>query len=499
MVLLPISWPAREAHDEAPSAGSATERSGERMVAQRLQIDLVAPQRRRTASAPGWLAYDGTRYRTESGYGWIDELPPDSGADRGQDATIVLPNGVKTSARLLARPELAHWQGTHRENRPLVFRIDLRDGWYRVTCTSVDPGTPLPLVDQRSFKCRARDVVFAGPKHGPPLAVTGPTLVEGADVVEVTGGHLRVVIGDPAYAGWTWRHRGAWHEGWPDWFGRWGGHRYAESWYQKVTRTVDPGFHSLRLNSLDIEPVAAPRPPRSSVFRDFFDRDDSPDINRGVPEAVHWTRIDLDAGGPSLQAAIVKTGLALTGTSSRSAVAFVQPRLSPATGLVRYSTRVSLHTGEGSRSNSGLQEAGLLLLADPEARSDSRLTFVGLTVGHAPSTSGLMVRVAGGTPGSPGEVIIRPPQLPLQVTGGEHEIVVDHDVHRRVISRIAVDEVDVTHLVPAAARRQRLDRGLFGIRTVMDPGASGVSLRQFYWYLRVECLEQPGGHRSCQP
>ena len=309
-MLLTISWPAREARDEAPRRGDVTKRSGERMIAPRLRFDLVAPQRRRTAAAPGWLAYDGSRYQAESGYGWIDDLPPDSGADRGQDATIVLPNGVKTSARLLARPELAHWQGTHRENHPLVFRIDLRDGWYRVTCTSVDPGTPLPLVDQRSFKCRARDVVFAGPKHGAPLAVTGPTLVEGADVVEVTGGHLRVVIGDPAYAGWTWQHAGAWHKGWSDWFGRRGGHRYAESWYQKVTRTVDPGFHSLRLNSLDIEPVAAPRPPRSSVFRDFFDRDDSPDINRGVPDAIHWTRIDLDAGGPSLQAAIVKTALA---------------------------------------------------------------------------------------------------------------------------------------------------------------------------------------------
>jgi len=491
----PASY-AREPHDEVRSRGGRVAVAGERGIGPRLRIDLVDPRRRRTAPAPGWLAYDGAPYRPDTGYGWIDGLPPDSGADRGEDATIVLPNGVQTSPRQLARPELAHWQGTHRENHPLVFRVDLPDGWYRVTCTSVDPGTPLPLVDQRSFKCRARDVVFAGAKYGAPLLAGGMTLVEGGDIVEVTGGHLRVVIGDPAYAGWTWRHAGAWHEGWPNWFGRKDWQRYAESWYQKVTRTVDPGFHSLRLNSLAIEPVPAPPPRGSLVFRDVFDRDDAPDINRGVPPTSHWSRVDLDGGGPSVHAALDKAALALTGTLSRSAVVFIQPRPSPDRGIVRYSTRVSLFTGEGSRAASGMQEAGLLLLGDAGARNDSHLTFVGLTIG-GPTGGALTVRVGTGAHGSRVDATVHPPQLPLQLGAGEYEIVVDHDIGGRVISRISVNGVDVTSLVPLGARRQRLDRGVFGIRAVMDPGPSGV-VRQFYWFVRVECLRPQDGHRSCE-
>lgn len=86
-----------------------------------------------------------------------------------------------------------------------MFRVGLPNGWYRVACASVDPGAVLPLVDQRSFKCWGQDTVFAGPEHGAPLAVAGMTLVEGDDIVEVTDDRLRVVVGDPAYAGWTWR------------------------------------------------------------------------------------------------------------------------------------------------------------------------------------------------------------------------------------------------------------------------------------------------------
>lgn len=244
-----LAWAAPERRESGIGGGPAAP-AADPMPTRRVKIDLVAPQRRRTPVPPGWAIYDGSRYRPEVGYGRIEELPAEAAADRGLDTTVILPNGTKTSAGQLGRPELAHWQGTHRENRPPVLRVDLPDGWYRVTCTSVDPGTPLPLVDQRGFKCRARDVVFAGPRHGAPLAVGGMTLVEGTDVVEVTGGHLRIVIGDPAYAGWTWRHPGPWYKGWGSWIGRWGGQRYAESWRQKLTRTVDPGFHSLRLNSL---------------------------------------------------------------------------------------------------------------------------------------------------------------------------------------------------------------------------------------------------------
>jgi hypothetical protein len=487
----------REPRGNVQGRGASLGSPRERSMGKKIRIDLVDPKRRRTAPPPGWLAYDGTPYRSgQEGYGWIDRLPPDSGADRGEEATILLPNGTKTSSRLLGRPELAHWQGTHRENRPLVFRVDLANGWYRVACASVDPGTSLPLVDQRSFKCRAHGVVFAGPKHGRPLAVTGMTLVEGADVVEVTEGHLRVVIGDPAYAGWTWQHPGPWYEGWPGWFGRWGGHRYAERWYQKLTRTVDPGFHHLRLNSLEIEPASAPAQRGSLVFRDFFNRDDAPDINSGVPNTARWRRIDLDSGGPSVRAALETTALALTGTAARSSVAFVQHAPSPAGGLVRYSTRVSVFTGGESRSGNGVQEAGLLLLGDSATPDDSRATFVGVTVADG-RRGGLTVRVGNGAGGYRADVTINGPRLPFETAAGEYDLAVEHDVERRILSRITVNGFDVTSLVPPEARRPHVDRGLFGVRAAMDPGSTSVVLRQFFWLYRVDCLRKIGERASC--
>lgn len=187
----------------------------------------------------------------------------------------------------MGRLELSTWQGTHQENRPLVFRIDLPDGWYRVTCTSVDPiHGPLPLVDQRSIKFRAHDVIFAGPSYGAPLKIEGSRLVEGSAIVEVTEGHLRLVVGDPAYGGWTWSYQGPWYRGWSEWFGRLNHQRYAEIWYQKLTRTVDPGYHSLRLNSLEIQRLVAPAQQTSLLFRDFFNRDDSSDLNMGCQRLI---------------------------------------------------------------------------------------------------------------------------------------------------------------------------------------------------------------------
>jgi hypothetical protein len=461
-----------------------------------VRIDLMAPagQRQKTAPAPGWIAYRGERYSPERGHGWLDELPSHGGADRGEDATIVLADGTRTSARRLGRPELAHWQGTHQENRPRVFRVDLPSGWYRVACTSVDPGTPLPLVDQRGFKCRANDAVFAGPRHGRPLATGGATLVEGEDVVEVTGDHLRVVVGDPAYAGWTWRHPGAWYAGWDEWWGRWGGQRYAEGWWQKLTRRVDPGFHSLRLNSLRIEPVAPPARPARVVFRDRFDRDDASDVNRDVPEEARWLRHDLHPGA-RVEAALSATALTLT-ASSRAAVALVQRGPSPARGRVRYSTRVSLATGEGGQVGHGVHEAGLLLLGDPTGPGDTRSTFVGVRLA-GPDGGGVIVRVGDRRDGYQADQIVSPPRLPFEVTAGEHEIVVDHDVAGERLDRIAVDGVDVTRLVGPGALRQPVGRGVFGIRALMDPGASGVTLTQSYWVFRVECLPATGRQPSC--
>ena len=499
LLLLTALPSCRSEGGERTSGGAGRERSpaAVRPAAPPLRIDLVAPprQRQRTAAAPGWLAYHGERYSPARGYGWIEDLPLDSGADRGEDATIVLPNGVRTSARLLGRPELAHWQGTHREDRPRVFRVDLPNGWYRVACASVDPGQPLPLVDQRGFKCRAHDTVFAGPAHGRPLATGGATLVEGAGVVEVTDDHLRIVVGDPAYAGWTWRHPGPWYGGWSEWWGRWGGQRYAEHWLQKLTRTVDPGFHSLRLNSLHIEPVPARASQTRLVFRDLFNRDDAADVNQSVPEAVQWIRRNLDGRAVSADATLYKTSLTLT-AASRSTVAFVQRTPSPARGLVRYSTRVSLASGDGGRSRRGVHEAGLLLLGDPAALADTHATFVGLKVAKG-QPGGLTVRVGDRAGGYRADVTIPAPRVPFEAVPGEYELVVEHDVDGRVLSRITVNGLNVTTLVPLEARRQPFDRGLFGLRAAMDPRPEPVIMQQSYWLFRVECLRESGGRLSC--
>jgi len=97
---------------------------------------------------------------------------PIRGWDRGQDGTVVLVDGTRTSPHIMGRFELSIWQGTHQENRPLVFRVDLPNGWYRVTCTSVDPtNIPILSVNQRGMKCLAHDVVFADPSYGAPLKI----------------------------------------------------------------------------------------------------------------------------------------------------------------------------------------------------------------------------------------------------------------------------------------------------------------------------------------
>jgi hypothetical protein len=485
----------------APDGLGASSRSGADGVARpargALRIDLRAPPtlRQRTAPAAGWQAYHGEPYSPAVGYGWLETLPAHAGADRGLDAPIVLADGTRTSARQLGRPELAHWQGTHRENLPRVFRVDVPDGWYRVACTSVDPGTPLPLVDQRGFKCRAHGTVFAGPEHGRPLVAGGATLVEGTGVVEVTDGHLRIVIGDPAYPGWTWRHPGPWYEGWGEWWGRWGGQRYAEPWLQKLTRRVDPGFHSLRLNSLSVEPVPAPAGPRRIVFRDLFNRDDAADVNRHRPDSHHWVRHDTGAGGAVIDAALFKTSLTLT-ADAPSSVAFLQRAPSPATGLVRYRTRVSLAGGEGSQSGQGVHEAGLILLAEPAASGDVRATFVGVSVA-AGGRGGLTLRVGDRAAGYAADVRVAHPLVPFEVGAGEYELVVEHDVAGRRLTRIAVNGADVTTLVSPEALRQTVDRGLFGIRASMDPGPAAVALRQSYWLYEVECVSPTRGRPSC--
>jgi hypothetical protein len=194
----------------------------------------------------------------------------------------IVQDGTRSSAKHLGRLELADGHASHSGNRPVVFRIDLPDGWYQVRCTSVCPiNAPLILVDERNVKFRAHGVVFAGAVYGAPLKVEGNRLVEGAAVVEVTDGNLRIVMGDPAYGGWTWSYTGPLWQGWRWWLSQ--ASVFANGWYQTISRTVDPGYHGLRLNSLEIERVPEPATKAALVFRDFFNRDDSHDI---TPESL---------------------------------------------------------------------------------------------------------------------------------------------------------------------------------------------------------------------
>jgi hypothetical protein len=444
-----------------------------------------------TPTPNGWESYDGSIYTPERGYGWLTDLRG-YGRDRGIDGMVVLPDGTKTSPRELKRPELANFHSRHRENDPLVFRIDLPNGWYRVSCASVDPDkTPgKPLVDQRSFKCRAHDAIFAGASYGAPLAVGGRQLIEGSGIVEATDGHLRIVIGDPAYAGWTWRYAGPLYTELKHWWRA--EYSYAESWYQWFTRMVDPGFHSMGLNSLKVERVSAPPTQVALVFRDFFNRDDSPDVNVGVPPAKRWVRVKLDPRvDDSIRAELRHTAMTFSGGNAGPIVGgFLQRQLSPAKGVVRYSTRVSLFTGEGSQKHSGAQEAGILLLAEPAAPDEFNATFVGVQFdsSRAETKGRLIYRVGDGRAGYRTNVEVPDTGLPFEIREGEFEIVVEHDVTKNVLRRMQINRVDITDLCSLSDRTQRFSRGLFGIRGAIHNTNPRVSLRQHYWYYRMEGL-----------
>lgn len=457
-----------------------------------IRINFVDKTKRRSANAPGWIAYDGAAYSPDVGYGWLGELAIDA-RDRGQTAPIVTADGAVTSPRELGRPELASWQGRHKENRPLVFRIDLPNGWYRVRCASVEPGSrPLPLADRRGFKCRAKDALFVASEDGAPIAVKGKRLLEGSGLVEVTEAHLRIVVGDPAYPGWTWRHLGPWYSGLATWL--WSGHNYARDWHQKLNRFVDPGFHHLRLNALEVEGVPAPPNGTRVVFADFFDRDDAPGPNPGLAEAARWTEVPLLADAPErLSPELRHAALRLLGPAGQSpgSLGLVQAQLSPEDGRVRYTTSVSLFTGEGSRQGSGAQEAGLIILADPEALSARRATFIG--VGYERKNGEprgwLAYRVGHGEAGYRTDIKIPERELPFELGAGEFEIRVEHDTREGLITRIAVNGHDVTKHIPREKRRPPVSRGLFGLGgTIRSPDAT-LRPSQTYWYYKLEVLE----------
>jgi len=459
----------------------------------RKRINFISTRgKERTPTPAGWEEYDGSVYTKEGGYGWLTDLTG-SGWDGGGIGRMILPDGTRASPVELGRLELANWQGTHQENQPLVFRVDLPDGWYRVTCASVDPdNAPLPLVDQRSIKFRAHDVVLAGPTYGAPLKVEGNRLIEGSAIVEVAEGHLRIVIGDPAYGGWTWSYKGSFWRGWKGWWKH--PSVFANNWYQKITRFVDPGFHSLRFNSLEIERVQAPQKGPALFFRDLFNRDDSPDINSGVVETNRWTKVKLHSAIPDhIGTELYKTALKLTGAKKANGlVGVVQKKRSPEKGTIRYSTRVSLFTGEGSKIHSGSQEAGLLILAEAQEPTEFNSTFIGIIFerSRVETPGWVRYRVGNGRSGYRTDSEIPDTTLPFRVTEGEYEIIADHDVRNNILTRIQINGVDITGYVASSDRKQRIARGLFGVRAFMDPLRSGVGLQQFYWYYRVEDLSR---------
>lgn len=453
----------------------------------RRRINFIAITENRTPSPAGWEAYDGSPYTRERGYGWAQGLTDFLASDAGPDGSILLPEGAVTSPRKLGRLELAAWQAT---DNPAVFRIDLPNGWYRVRCASVAHSI-LPVVDERTFKCRAHDSVFAGPQYGSPLKVRGRDLVEGSNNVEVTDGQLRVVVGDPAYGGWTWSYKGPWYRGWSTWWAEWGAHRYAKNWYQKLTRVIDPAFHMLRLNSLEIERVAAPAKQPGLFFRDFFNRDDGPDINSGVAGENQWVKVRLDPTiAEPIATELYKTSVKLTGPKKKGKgqLGLIQNKLSPEKGIVRYSTRVSLSTGEGSKTGSGFQEAGLLILGDPRGVTEYNSTFIGIGFDrNRPGTPGsVRYRIGNGQNGYRTNSEIPDTSLPFRVTEGEYEIIVDHDVKNDLLTRIQINGQILTEAFSVSDRKPGKPRGVFGIRTSMDPLDSGVTLQQFYWYYRVQ-------------
>jgi hypothetical protein len=83
-------------------------------------------------------------------------------------------------------------------------------------------------------------------------------------------------------------------------------------------------------------------------------------------------------------------------------------------------------------------------------------------------------------------VAISDSSLPFRIAEGEYELIVDHDVRNHVVQRVQINGEDITARFSPSDRKQRVPIGIFGLRSYMDPLGSGVDLRQFFWYYRVE-------------
>jgi hypothetical protein len=228
------------------------------------------------------------------------------------------------------------------------------------------------------------------------------------------------------------------------------------------------------------------------VFRDYFNRDDSPDINAGVASDKKWFRVKLDPRfADTIRAELATTAIKMTAQREGLNVkALLQPQLSPERGIIRYSTRVSLFMGEGSHMRSGTQEAGIVLLADPSGASEFNSTFVGVRFDSSQSETmgSLIYTVGNGQDGYRSRIELADTNLPFKITEGEYEIIVEHDPAKNILKRVRINGIDVTDRLSPWDRIQRVSRGRFGIRSAIHNTNPRVNLQQFYWYYRVETV-----------
>jgi hypothetical protein len=248
----------------------------------------------------------------------------------------------------------------------------------------------------------------------------------------------------------------------------------------------------LRTNSIEIEAVRAPAATATMLFRDFFNRDDADDLTGGRAGENGWTHTSLRPSiAGRLGCSLSSSSVTLAGSATEPASAALWQRAAgPAAGVVRYSTRVSLFMGEGSKSHQGSQEAGLLLLGDPRHPSGVSATFVGITLdGEAAGFGGSVTyRVGNGKSGYRTDVGIPAASLPFPLIEGEYEIVVEHDADAGALISVRINGVEISGQCPAGSLVQERSTGLFGMGGVMLPGRSGVALRQHFWYYRVDSL-----------
>jgi hypothetical protein len=149
---------------------------------------------------------------------------------------------------------------------------------------------------------------------------------------------------------------------------------------------------------------------------------------------------------------------------------------------------VSLFTGHGSKKLSGRQEAGITFLSDKNNPSDHNSTFIGVALdsSRVETIGWFRYRVGNGKSGYQTDVDIPDTDIPFDITEGEYEIIVDHDVQKKLITKIIVNGEEISSHFNTTELSQRERRGLFGLRSMINNDNSGVNLKQYYWFYSVE-------------